>query len=89
HGCANTTSIDYPESSENISIFPNPLSHFIQFNAKRIIDVALFDMSGKLLLSKMVMPNEQVDVSSLNNGIYFITINMDRKMYHQKISIQK
>jgi hypothetical protein len=41
------------------------------------------------LLSKMVMPNEQIDVSSLNNGIYFISINIDRKMYHQKISIQK
>ena len=72
-----------------ISIFPNPSSQFIHFNTERILDVALFDMSGKLLLSKMVMPNEQIDVSSLNNGIYFITINIDRKMYHQKISIQK
>jgi len=89
HGCANPTSVDYPESSENISIFPNPSSQFIQFNAKKTIDVALFDMSGKLLLAKMVMPNEQIDVSSLNNGIYFITINIDHKMYHQKISIQK
>jgi len=89
HGCANPTSIDYPESSETISIFPNPSSEYIQINAEKIIDVELFDMSGKRLLSKTVMPNEQIDVSPLNNGIYFITIRLDLKMYHQKISIQK
>jgi hypothetical protein len=89
HGCANPSSIDYPESSETISIFPNPSSEYIQINAEKIIDVELFDMSGKRLLSKTVMPNEQIDVSPLNNGIYFITIRLDLKMYHQKISIQK
>ncbi|HOZ89922.1 MAG TPA: T9SS type A sorting domain-containing protein [Bacteroidia bacterium] len=89
HGCANTTSINQQISSEMISIFPNPTSDFIQFKTEKRIDVSLFDVSGKLLLSKIVMPNEQINVSQLNNGIYFITINLYRKMFHHKIIIQK
>jgi len=89
HSCAIPTSIDFSEYSETISIFPNPSSEFIQINTEEIIDVNLFDMSGKLLLSKTVMPYEQIDISPLNNGIYFIAIELDRKIIHKKISIQK
>ena len=89
YGCSNLTSIDNPKPTEALAVFPNPTFQFIQFTAKKSFEIELYDVTGKLLLSKMAMPNELIDVSQLTNGVYFIRIKVDRKMYHQKIIIHK
>jgi dienelactone hydrolase len=89
YGCSNPTSINNPTPTEALAVFPNPTSQFIQFTAKKSFEIELYDVTGKLLLSKMAMPNELIDVSQLTNGVYFIRIKVDRKMYHQKIIIHK
>lgn len=88
YGCSKPSSIDNPISIETLAAFPNPASQFIRFNTKNSFQAEFYDVTGNLLLSKKAIPDEQIDVSLLTNGIYFIKIKIDRKIYYQKIIIQ-
>ena len=60
----------------NFHIYPNPTSHFINFEGNYKINskaYSIYDISGKLVQIGIVNSN-QVQISSLNNGIYFISI---------------
>lgn len=64
------------KTNKYISIKPNPAIN--QFGLQNLIgpaDVSIFDISGKLLLSKVNLTNEYIDITALNNGIYLVRIN--------------
>lgn len=52
-------------------IYPNPSSEEIVISNIDIKEVSLFDLSGKKLL---VSTENRIDVSFLNNGVYFVKI---------------
>src|SRR5690606_13185486 len=66
---------------EDLSIFPNPTSESFTIKSSKLISdttVSIYDVQGKLLVSdKMVPQNGQftVNISSLENGIYFVKIS--------------
>lgn len=65
-------------------IYPNPTSTIlnIQSSVEGEYSISIFDNLGKVILSKsnLLTPNiaEQIDVSSLENGMYYIQINEER-----------
>jgi glucuronoarabinoxylan endo-1,4-beta-xylanase len=67
-----------PEISDNkLVIYPNPASDklYIQ-TSDDIANANVFDISGKLLISKVLQGvDNEIDISSLKNGMYFININ--------------
>ena len=59
--------------------FPNPVSNelFIS-NIREKMTISIFDLTGKLLLSKISgFANEKIDVSHLKKGVYIIKVNDD------------
>jgi uncharacterized repeat protein (TIGR01451 family) len=77
--------------------YPNPVSNLliISLNTSAVKDVFLnvFDLTGKLVLSKNIINNDnmiELDVSVLSNGIYIVELNfIDRVMERLKISINR
>lgn len=59
---------------ENLVLYPNPTTNFIriQSNSGELIDVKIYSMQGQLLLSGKYFSSENIDVSSLEKGIYVV-----------------
>jgi hypothetical protein len=60
-----------------INIYPNPAKDFLKIEIQEYIDdnLIITDLTGKTLITKAVTSNNiEIDVSSLNSGLYLIKI---------------
>jgi hypothetical protein len=75
------------ESSDNkLVIYPNPASDklYIQ-TSDDIANANVFDISGKLVISKVLQGGDnEIDISSLKSGMYFININGEVNKFIKK-----
>jgi len=77
-------------SETNIALYPNPANTKVTINLKESIeaDLRVFDMLGKLVFyeADVSISNEHtLDISELNNGIYFIRINSEKGAVTKKL----
>lgn len=74
---ADVTAISSPSNSPNtIQVVPNPAHHSIYIAGKHIQNqtVTIYDAVGKTVLRTPVNSNQSIDVSQLNQGIYFVEL---------------
>ena len=74
----NNTGVNNNMIVENLNIFPNPASSLISLNIpddKDVLNTVISDISGKVIFRGTEY--KQIDVSALNTGIYFVTINTE------------
>ncbi len=57
------------------SVYPNPANNLITVKSEGNFTFKLFDVTGKLMLTKKCNSTESMDVSTFANGIYFYEIN--------------
>ena len=65
---------------DGLIIYPNPIDNQLNIvqNSNKILDVFIFDITGKLILqSKANYTSNTINVSSLESGIYFLQICSD------------
>ncbi len=82
------TSINQVENCNDIVIFPNPTSDFLNFNFTKnnIEKLKIYDITGKLIIEKTkIQQNEQFDLSNFESGIYIILIQTDKGLFTTKI----
>ena len=75
-----------PESK--IKVYPNPTNEIIHFDfaGNEIKFIKVMDLNGKLMLVKaLVDRNEIIDLSTYQNGVYFIFIQTDKKTLFHKV----
>lgn len=74
----------------SIKIYPNPASDFItiESNTTVITSISVYDILGKNVLSQNELINNRLNVSMLNNGVYFLKINADGNIVTKKIIIE-
>jgi endonuclease I len=85
------TAITTVNQVNEISLYPNPASnHIIITHTNDLIHrVTIFDVTGKLVLELQPMQNSvQVDVSSIQNGVYFIWVYSNNSYTFEKLIIQ-
>ncbi|MEI7595832.1 MAG: thiol protease/hemagglutinin PrtT [Bacteroidota bacterium] len=82
--------VSVPEiNSESAMVYPNPAQDFIiieGFDANKA-SVDIFNNIGQLVLSNV--ENSKVDVSNLENGLYFVKVKTDSKSSVSKVFIQR
>lgn len=84
--CGTTTGIsDNFSDPLQIYVYPNPSENFIQINSKEILEIEIVNMTGQLILSKAVLPNNKIDISFLPNGIYLSKLIIGNKTFNQRI----
>ena len=78
----NNTGINKNRIVEKLNVFPNPASSLISFNIsndKEVLNTVISDISGKVVYRSTVY--NQIDVSTLKTGIYFVTINTETSLF--------
>ncbi len=69
-------------SESDIALYPNPANTMVTINLQKNIeaDIRVFDIMGKLVIYQadvFVSKEHSLDISELNNGIYFIRVNSE------------
>lgn len=75
-----TSSPNIPE--EEILVLPNPVSNIFRINLSDKFTVEILDINGKTVKST---DNNYINISDLNNGIYFVRIHTGNKTITKKI----
>lgn len=71
----NTSLSENISSKNNLSLYPNPITNFLNIESKnnKIESIQIIDLVGNFIESITVKSNRiQIDLSHLNDGIYFI-----------------
>ena len=81
-----TTSINEHNDNNNIAIYPNPATNFIDIETDlKDYSISIFDNMGKLISKEKVNQNKiQIDISNFSNGLYFIQLQNNDKMISKK-----
>ena len=65
--------------NKELTMYPNPAVDFVNFSNYEIIkNIKIYDISGNILLRKKLEFN-QLNISELNRGIYFVSITDENK----------
>ena len=65
-----------------VNIYPNPTQNFINIESDTFIKAVLYNLSGKYLIKSS---HKQMNVSSLNTGIYLLKIYTHNGISHTKV----
>ncbi|MEO8932879.1 MAG: T9SS type A sorting domain-containing protein [Xanthomarina sp.] len=85
-----TLSLNSIKEQANFSIYPNPTSlGFVNITSKsnETIQVAVFDILGKQVLSTTVL-NNKLHVSTLKSGVYIMNLTQNGKSTTKKLVIK-
>ena len=69
----------------NVSIYPNPATNNVNITTDRLVQVTLIDGMGRVISTQTSSGTLSLDVSVLNNGIYFLQVDNTTK----KIIVRK
>jgi PKD repeat protein len=94
-----TVGIEEKEAFNSISLYPNPTANItnLNFNLKNESDVQVlvFDIAGKIIFEAKetnVLTGENniaIDMTNMNNGIYFVTIKADKAVVAKRLFVNK
>jgi hypothetical protein len=92
-GDTTTSGFRLPIQGEGIRVFPNPASHTcrIEFGSRGNADYQLtfFSVNGRLVLSRRIAGNADVDLNSLAAGVYTLQVRAGGEVVHyQKMIVE-
>lgn len=68
------------ELDKTISIFPNPAQdvlNYVENDTVQITNVSIIDISGKIINSPVNLSSHTIDISALQDGVYFVKFESD------------
>ncbi|WP_010177621.1 T9SS type A sorting domain-containing protein [Aquimarina agarilytica] len=77
--------------NEQIRVYPNPASDYLYVNSKgygAVNELAIYDLNGRLVLSKKESKLTNIDVSFLEQGAYFVKITIGNKSVFKNIIVE-
>jgi hypothetical protein len=81
------TSISTVKEESKVFLYPNPVHSTLKLARSNIESIEIFGLDGKIYAS-FNNPTNEINISTLISGIYFVRIKVDGKSYAQKISKQ-
>lgn len=77
--------------SHSVNVYPNPAKEMFTVEA---IDgesrqLSLYDMCGKLVMTKAFSGSAQISTGELNEGVYYVNIKDQNGIYNQKVVVVK
>jgi len=82
--------IDSKDSKQKLIIYPNPTKNKVYIERPKSYNstfITIINQVGQICLSSSLSGNE-IDISSLSNGIYFIELRNNTKVLRSKLLIQ-
>jgi len=73
----------------NITLFPNPSKGFVTLTGLNLAQIAVYDLTGRLLLNMQSQETqEKFDVSDWNAGVYVLMITQDNQVFQQQLVVE-
>jgi hypothetical protein len=66
-------------------VFPNPTSGFLNYSTDNMTKWEIRSIDGTILIQESGFSNENIDISRLSTGLYFLIIKQGRQIYTYKI----
>ena len=80
---------DVQESNWQLSIFPNPANYIIYIDGDIVgLTYELLDIRGKKVLGSSTLKESSINVSSIQSGVYFLTLQKLEERLVKRIIIQ-
>lgn len=74
---------------QNIEVYPNPASNFINIKAENITNIRIINTVGQVMIKNDVNTNHaQININDLQSGVYFIQIDTEKESFTKKIIIK-
>lgn len=88
-GLANcATSSIFNFSSRSIAVYPNPASNFISIDTEEMLAVNIVALNGATFDLGTILPNQKIDVSMLQSGVYFLQARSTNLVFNAKLIIE-
>ena len=82
----NTLSIDDNLVDSTFSIYPNPTNSKVNIKSENKFDeVEIYNILGQKVLSSKILENQEIDMSSLTSGTYFLKLKSESLIKNAKI----
>ena len=67
----------FDESKNHMVLYPNPGSVFIRIKSDGSDDlkIKIYALTGQLVQQGVYRPNQDIDISTLNSGLYLVQVN--------------
>jgi hypothetical protein len=75
--------------TEMIKLYPNPTKGMLNVETDGDASISIYSANGTLFGIYQITNYEQIDLSGLSNGIYFVKINTDTQVMTRKISLNR
>ena len=84
-----TTGMNELASSKEVNIYPNPNNGSFVIESSSITKqtMRLYDVNGKFVLSQTINGKTSIDASSLNEGVYNISLQSNEGVVNKKLVI--
>jgi hypothetical protein len=91
------TAVNAATAESTISVFPNPAANEINLrvngDSNGEIIISITDLPGQIVFMKKVNPaagdiNEKIDTSGLSDGVYFMNVEMEGRIFTVKMVVQ-
>lgn len=79
-----TTTSAIAENSIAFSIYPNPATTVLNVNAEGFNTIEIVNLLGQTVYTANTTSNMQINISNLNNGVYFVRMNGENGTATQK-----
>ncbi|MDR2622480.1 MAG: T9SS type A sorting domain-containing protein [Dysgonamonadaceae bacterium] len=86
---AEMTGIESVPASAKVTVFPNPATDKFSFNVEgKVIDVKIYDLTGRLVKRELQPAGNSVNISSLQKGIYQVQITSAKDNYKASLIVR-
>lgn len=78
---------EVPSEENRFKIYPNPANDYLNVflsNSEKITSFKIYDVFGKIVLKNELQRSEQINISTLQTGFYFIKVKTETKDYVSK-----
>ena len=80
-----TQGIEYPNYINDFNFFPNPSNNNLQLTLPQKAEINIFDIQGQIVLTiPSTSSNANIDISRLNNGMYYIQVKTENNIVTKK-----
>jgi len=83
-GTGGGSSIESIPLENTLKLYPNPTTNILNIDFNSTINqIAIYDLSGKEIVTKNILDTPSIDVSNLQAGTYLIRVMAENKAYSQ------
>ena len=76
-------------STNNLIVYPNPVSGLLFWNSTIKLKVLIVDLNGRIISCPINYNNKSIDMKDINPGMYFFIGNDSKKKFIKKIIVEK